>query len=268
MQGERRAGDPRDGPVVRALRQRGLTVAGWADESRTFLPCLPSTGDRETFFRLLHSYSFRLFLRDILVLRDRYLPERLGPFFTPESVEAMADQAVRLGIIRRGRGKRIRLLAEGVTDFGDTFEWFVAETLRRQFAAEVLRGVTIPELSCGGDFDILALLSGKLLYLESKTSPPKHIERRDMDAFIGRVRVLSPDLAIILVDTHLRMKDKLVPLLAAGLSDAGEEDGDLTRVEKETFAWRRRLFVTNAKRDVGGNLALCLRTYFLDRFFG
>jgi hypothetical protein len=255
-------------PVARALSQRGLAIAECCVEGRTFLPYLSSARKREDFLRLLPSYAFRLFLRDLLALRNRYLPERLGPFFSPESVEEMAGQVERLGLIRRGPSGSIRLLAEAVTDFGDTFEWFVAQILRLQFRADPLWGVTIPGLSCGGDFDILALLSGKLLYLETKTSPPKHIEQKEIRAFVRRVRMLSPDLAILLVDTHLRMKDKLVPLLSEALREEGIEDAELDRVEKETFGWGGRLYLTNSKRDIGGNLSLCLRDYFLDRFFG
>ena len=259
---------PESSPVVRALLQRGLVVSACAGEERTLLPYLPSPGDRETLYELLHSYSFRLFLRDILALRDRYRPERLGPFFSPDAVEGMARQVERLGLIRRLSGGKIRLLAETVTDFGDTFEWFVAEALRREFAADVLRGVTIPDLPCGGDFDILALVSGKLLYLEAKTSPPKHIEQKEMSAILDRVKTLSPDFAIVLVDTHLRMKDKLVPLLSEGLRGFGVTDHEMVRVEKETFSWDGRIYLTNAKRDIVSNLSLCLRNYFLGRFFG
>jgi hypothetical protein len=255
-------------PVACALSQRGLAIAECCIGARTFLPCLPSAGKRETFLRLLHSYAFRLFLRDLLALRNRYRPERLGPFFSPESVEEMAGQVERLGLIRRGPAGTVRLLADAVTDFGDTFEWFVAEILRRQFRADALWGVTIPGLSCGGDFDILALLSGKLLYIETKTSPPKHIEQKEMRAFVQRVRKLSPDLAILLVDTHLRMKDKLVPLLSEALREEGVKDAEMTRVEKETFEWNGRLYITNSKRDIVANLSLCLRSYFMDRFFG
>ncbi len=268
MKGKAGSRDANRSPVVRALLQRGLAVSECCIEERTFLPFLSSARKREDFCRLLHSYAFRLFLRDILVLRDRYLPERLGPFFTPGSVEEMAAQAERLGLLRRLRGGTFRFLAEAVTDFGDTFEWYVSEILRRQFQADVLWGVTIPGLSCGGDFDVLALLSGKLLYLEAKTSPPKHIEQKEMHAFVARVSTLSPDIAVLIVDTHLRMKDKLVPLLSEALREDGVEDREMVRVEKETFGWGGRLFLTNSKRDIGGNLALCLRSYFLDRFFG
>lgn len=268
MRGKAGSRDARPSPVSRALLQRGLAVSECCVAQRTFLPYLSSAPKREAFRRLLHSYAFRLFLRDIIVLRNRYLPERLGPFFTPECVEEMATQAERLGLIRRGKAGTIRFLAEDVTDFGETFEWYLAEILRRQFQADVLWGVTIPGLSCGGDFDILALLSGKLLYIEAKTSPPKHIELKEMRAFVARVKTLSPDLAVMVVDTHLRMKDKLVPLLSEALREEGKGDREMIRLERETFGWDGRLFLTNSKRDIGGNLAVCLRSYFLDRFFG
>jgi hypothetical protein len=253
--------------VARALLQRGLSVSEHSRAERTFLPYLSSPAKRETFFRLLHSYAFRLFLRDLLVLRNRFLPERLGPFFTPESIDEMAAQAEKLGLIRRSRNSAVKFLAEGVTDFGDTFEWFVSGILAKQFGADALWGVTVPGLSCGGDFDVLALLSGRLLYVETKTSPPKHIEQKEMNAFVSRVSTLSPDFSILLVDTHLRMKDKLVPLLTEALRAKGVADRGMDRIEKETFGWDGRIFLTNAKRDIGSNIALCLRSYFLGRFF-
>jgi hypothetical protein len=255
-------------PVVRALLQRGLSIQESAVEDRTFLPFIRSARGRRTFHRLLRSYAFRLFLRDVLTLRDRYLPERLGPFFTPESVEEMAASAERLGLIRRGPRGTIRLLADAVISFGDTFEWFVAELVRERFAADVLWGVKIPDLSCGGDFDVLALVSGRLLYIETKTSPPKHIDLKEMAAFLRRVGTLSPDFAVMLVDTHLRMKDKLAPLLSEALRGEGMENAEMVRIEREAFGWENRIFLANTKRDIDTNLALCLRSYFLDRFFG
>lgn len=254
--------------VARALAQRGLSVIESCAAERTFLPLLRTARARRTFFLRLHSYAFRLFLRDLLTLRDRYCPSRLGPFFSPASIEEMARDAERLGFIRRAPGGAVRLLAEQVTDFGDTFEWFVAELLKDQFAADALWGVKVAGLSCGGDFDVLAVVSGRLLYIETKTSPPKHIEQKEIDAFLARVAKLSPDMAILLVDTHLRMKDKLVPLLSEALRREGVADPQVERVENETFGWRRHLFLTNSKRDVAANVALCLRSYFLDRFFG
>jgi len=250
------------------LAQRGLALLECCAEGGTFLPFLRAARARREFFDLLGSYAFRLFLRDLLVLRDRFRPERLGPFFSSASVEEMAQAAARLGLIRRGRGGAVRLLAEGVVDFGDTFEWYVAGLLAGQFGAPALWGVKLAGLACGGDFDVLASVSGKLLYVETKTSPPKHIEQKEVDAFLARVGTLSPDLAVLLVDTHLRMKDKLVPMLCDALARRGAPDPEPRRVENETFAWQRRLFVTNSRRDPAANLGLCLRTYFLDRFFG
>jgi len=262
-----RGSGPDDLPVLRLLRQRGLSVSEHGADGRTLLPFLRRARDRGTFYRQLHSYAFRLFLRDLLALRDRCLPERLGPFFTPESVEEMAALSERIGLIRRGPGSSIRLLAEPVTDFGDTFEWFLAETLRREFAADSLRGVKLAGLPCGGDFDVVSVVSGKLLYLEAKTSPPKHIEQREINAFLERVRILSPDLSILLVDTHLRMKDKLVPMLSEGLRRIGRRDFGMSRIEREIFSWDRRLFLANSRRDIVPNLSVCLQRYFQERFF-
>ena len=73
MRGKAGSGDARPSPVSRALLQRGLAVSECCVAERTFLPYLSSAPKREAFRRLLHSYAFRLFLRDIIVLRNRYL---------------------------------------------------------------------------------------------------------------------------------------------------------------------------------------------------
>lgn len=41
----------------------------------------------------------------------------------------------------------------------------------------------------------------------------------------------------------------------------------MERIENEIFGWRR-LFLTDGRRDIAANVGLCLRSYFLDRFFG
>ncbi|NIT99503.1 MAG: hypothetical protein GWN01_00720, partial [Nitrosopumilaceae archaeon] len=62
----------------------------------------------------------------------------------------------------------------------------------------------------GGDFDVLASWLGKLLYIESKSAPPKGIHNPEISAFLERVQNTKPDLAIFINDTHLRVKDKIV----------------------------------------------------------
>ena len=71
-------------------------------------------------------------------------------------------------------------------------------------------GSTISQ--AGGDYDVLSWVERNLLYLEVKSSPPKHIEGIEIGAFLDRIEALMPNFAILLVDTELRMKDKLVPL--------------------------------------------------------
>ena len=64
----------------------------------------------------------------------------------------------------------------------------------------------------GGDYDVLGRLDGALVYLEVKSSPPKQVYDSEVRAFLDRVEDLAPDLAVFLMDTELRMKDKLVPM--------------------------------------------------------
>jgi len=64
---------------------------------------------------------------------------------------------------------------------------------------------------------VVALMEGSLVYVETTSSPPKHIKQRDIQAFFDRLEVLAPDLAIYLEDTQLRMKDKIVMMFETEL---------------------------------------------------
>ncbi len=65
----------------------------------------------------------------------------------------------------------------------------------------------------GGDFDVIAAAEGKLVYLELKSSPPKNLTVAEVGAFFDRLQVLRPDLALFVVDTALRLSDKILPML-------------------------------------------------------
>ena len=42
------------------------------------------------------------------------------------------------------------------------------------------------------------------------SSPPKHLTNGEITAFFDRVRLVRPDLAFFVVDTALRLSDKVV----------------------------------------------------------
>src|SRR5712664_1621631 len=88
-----------------------------------------------------------------------------------------------------------------------------ARELRRRLGCDVATGVKFRAPGLGGDLDVVAAMEGKLIYLELKSSPPKHLTQGEVAAFFARVRRLRPDVAVFAVDTALRLADRVLPLL-------------------------------------------------------
>lgn len=262
-------GDEEKLAIVRAaLKLRGLTVeavgtleAGLEVDSR-FL---------DEWYHMLLRYSFRLFLRDLIKYRRGARISDLRRYCSGEVVRKYLGYVEQLGLAMK-RGRRWRLTDLRVNSFGPTLEWLVAEVMQREFGAFAAAGVRLCRPSVGGDYDTIALVEGRCVYVEAKSAPPRQLDRGQIRAFCRRVRELAPDVAILLNDTHLRMADKLVPLLArelaiAGLGGAGE-GARFERVCGETFHFRESLFVTNSHPDIRANLTSCLALHWRRGFGG
>jgi len=251
-----------------ALHRRGLRFHR-ADpvEGLVFPEDLDPVFEEELYERM-KKYSFRLLLRDIIKKRAGFRSSELAGFCSPEVIQEYLGFLSKSGMIKK-RGTAFRLVAEGVKSFGETLEWFVAQVFRREFKVPSLWGVRLLEMGTGGDYDVLALVEGRLVYTEVKSSPPKHIEQEQVDAFWGRVQELSPALAIFLVDTELRMKDKLVvmfeDLLRRRFGPRWTRTHPVTRLLDEVFTLEKRICIANSKPSLVGNLGRCLRWWFAVR---
>lgn len=247
-----------------ALHRRGLRVHK-ADpwEGLAFPRGLDPAFEEELYERLKR-YSFRLFFRDVIKRKASFKASNLGRFCSPDVVQEYLDFLLKGGIIKR-QNTSFRLVTEGVKSFGETLEWFVAQVFRREFRAPALWGIRLQEVGTGGDYDVLALVEGRLVYVEVKSSPPKHIEQEEVDAFWNRVQELFPALAIFLVDTELRMKDKIVVMFEDLLRRRfGREwrAHPVTRLMDELFVLEGKIVIANAKPSLVGNLGRCLRWWF------
>lgn len=210
-------------------------------------------------------YAFRILLRDIIKNQDSFLSDDLTHFSSQKRVEEDIDFLLRSGVIEKIDGNKYRLAIRPVKSFGETLEWFVAETIRREFSGEVIWGVRFKGSEHGGDYDVVANIGESLVYIEVKSSPPKHIMQPEISAFFDRVFDLIPDFAVFLMDTELRMKDKLVPMFEAELSQRHPEKGKIEfpveRLFKEIFHIKHRVYIMNAKRSLADNLRICYRAY-------
>ncbi len=236
------------------LRRRGLDPR----PARLDLPFPADAAPRvvDALVERLRHYAFRLFLRGAILKGDGFTPGQATRYVNAEKAREMADALVALGLAAPlGRG-RYRLVHPPRT-FGGTLEWWLGEELRARLALEVAIGVRSGARGVGGDLDVVAAGEGKLFYLEVKSSPPKHVTQAEVSAFLRRVAAVRPDVALFVVDTALRLEDKIVPMFEVALAPGGGAVAG-RRIFRETWAFGPHVFAVNAREDLVDNVCRAL----------
>jgi hypothetical protein len=201
--------------------------------------------------RLAH-YAFRLFLRGAILARGPFRPEDATRYLTPVQAGRMALELLRLGLAEPAGGGRYALRRRA-GNFGATLEWWVGRELARRLSAQVETGVRTGAPGVGGDLDVVLAFEGRLAYLELKSSPPKHVTDEELRAFLRRVRSVRPHLAVLAVDTALRLGDKVLPALAALVPGARP-----VRLQRDNHRVAPGLYVVSARQDLVENLCLAV----------
>lgn len=248
------------------LRRRGFRLGKWNPTEELIFPDdLPSNIVDEVF-EMLHKYSFRIFLRDVISHREALRAPELTKFCSAPTVSEYLDFLENARIIQKTDPITYQMTKESVRSFGSTLEWFVAQIFEREFRSPAIWGVRLMDLDVGGDYDVLARLEGRLVYLEVKSSPPKHIEQSEVGAFMDRVNQLLPNIALFLVDTELRMKDKVVVMFEEELRRRfgawARRRHPVKRLFDEIFFLEERIFIVNSKPNLVSNIGRCLRWWF------
>ena len=233
------------------LRRRGLDPRR-SHPDLPFDPRLPARRLDAIAARLNH-YAFRLFLRGAILHRDGFTPEEATRYLPADGALALAEGCVAEGIAERRPGGRYRLL-HPARSFGGTLEWWLARELASRLACETAFGIRSGAPGLGGDIDVVASLEGKLIYLEAKSSPPKHVTVEEISAFLQRIEALRPDAALFVVDSALRLSDKILPLFGEAFERLGAVFPKPRRLFRETWALTPHLFVVNAKEDLIDNV--------------
>jgi hypothetical protein len=218
----------------------------------------PADLDSERAERLaerLGHYAFRLFLRGAILQRGPFLPTEPTRYVNASQAQGYCEDLVALELAAREADGRYRLRYKA-HNFGGTLEWYVARELQRRLGFDVAVGVKFHAPNLGGDLDVVATAEGRLLYLEMKSSPPKHLASDEVGAFFKRVRALRPHVAVFVMDTALRLSDKVLPLLQAELST--QPPPEPRRVLREVWALTPHLYVVNARQDLMGNIGTAI----------
>lgn len=240
------------------LRRRGFII--YKKEPVADL-LLPAGKHVDEYYRMLHAYSFRLLLRDLIKHQEQFTLEQVTRYATPSVTRAYLDYLLSIRLIRK-KAKAYALARGPVTSFGATLEWFIAEICKREFGAETVWGVKFKRPKIGGDYDVIAKLDGSLLYGEVKSSPPKQIYDSEVAAFLDRVADLAPAIAVFFMDTELRMKDKIVPMFEKELQKRYDPPPDVVRMERELFQIDNRIFIMNAKESIIRNIEKVLSRHY------
>jgi hypothetical protein len=206
--------------------------------------------------RLGH-YAFRLFLRGAIREAEGFAPEEATRYLDAEQAREAADELVQLGLASRGADGLYRLL-QGAGSFGGVLEWYVARELRLRFDYEVATGLEFPAAGVGGDLDVVATAEGKLVYLELKSSPPKNLEEAEVRAFFERLEALRPDVALFVMDTALRLADKVIPFLSDEVERRRRAAATPQRLARSVWMLGPHLYAVGAHRDLMGNVSRAL----------
>ena len=194
-------------------RGRGLVIDRINPDEDLLWPPSGTREDLGLYKNLLDHYAARLILKEVIKSRsllewqkNRRLVER---FCEPEAARSFLSSFEDLGVIRDVQGENPSPTTP-VRSFGPTYEWYVSRVFSTDLGCPAAWGVRFSDMRSGGDHDVIASVSGRFLYLEAKTAPPKHIEYPEIASFAKRLWDIAPDLAILQNDTHLRMADKVI----------------------------------------------------------
>jgi hypothetical protein len=248
------------------LRRRGLDPYRRNSEQHLFFPPAFPQEKKDTFYEVFKKYSFRLYLREILIRRGRFGVGEVVRFSSRETGRKYLHLLIDLDLAEPAGYHRYHLRHACPASLGSTLEWFMAEVFRREFACPALYGLRCRGARYGGDYDVVALLEGWLVYMEVKSSPPKNIEGDEVRAFLFRLKDLLPHLALFFVDTELRLKDKIVPFFETEVraQGSGAPGGSppVQKIGEEIFFLAPGIYILSSKRSMVKNIEACFRNHF------
>jgi hypothetical protein len=240
------------GEALAMLRRRGFHPKPGPPD----LPFPPGFDEahQEALARRLDHYAFRLFLRGAIQHPSGFRPAQATRYVEAAAAREMAEALAALGLAARtGRG-RYRLLRPP-RSFGGTLEWYLARELADRLGFDVATALRFGAPGVGGDLDVVAAAEGRLLYAEAKSSPPRQIAEEEVRAFFDRLEALRPDLALFVVDTALRLGDKVVPMLSEELERRSGRRAAPRRLVREVWRLAPGLFAVGAKGHLSANVA-------------
>ena len=216
-------------------------------------PCSLPDSPADRLSQWLGHYAFRLFLRGAIRLSDGFRPADTTKYLDRAQARTYAEVLVDLGLAARVSRDVYRLKWQA-RNFGGVLEWFVGRELELRYGFKVATGVRLHIRGGGGDLDVVAAAEGKLIYIELKSSPPRNLAASGMAAFCDRLNLLRPDVSLFVVDTALRLSDKVVPMLLEEFRRRKYAVDQPARIAAQLWALTPHVYVVNGSRDLMANI--------------
>jgi hypothetical protein len=239
------------GEAMAMLFRRGLHPEN--DPVKLPLPQPMTDSLADEFSEWLRHYSFRLFLRGAIQRSAGFLPSETTRYLDKAQSGYYAEVLVDLGLAEKISRNHYRLKWQA-RNFGSTLEWFVGRELGQKFGFDVATGIKLHVRGGRGDLDVVAAAEGKMIYIELKSSPPKNLTASEMGAFCDRLDLLRPDVALFVVDTALRLSDKVVPMLLEEFKLRSYSLQKPARVGAQLWALAPHIYAVNGSRDLMANI--------------
>jgi hypothetical protein len=247
------------GEAISMLVRRGLKPA---KSTQTLIPPQMEEKTAERFSEWLGHYAFRLFLRGAIQKSEGFHPGETTKYLTEDQSLRYAEVLVDLGLAEESSSGWYKLKF-ATRSFGGILEWYVGRELALRYGFDVATGVKLHIRGGGGDLDVVAAAEGKLVYLEMKSAPPKNLSIGEISAFWTRITLLRPDLSLFVVDTALRLTDKVIPMLLETSRSRGHNELQPKRIAAQTWALTPYIYAVNGSRDlminIGNAIAAGLR---------
>jgi hypothetical protein len=247
------------GEAMAMLARRGLRPQKAAADQPFAQPLDERLADRLSEW--LGHYAFRLFLRGAIRKSEGFAPADTTRYLTKAQSGSYAEVLAGLGLAEKISRGRYRL-KWAARSFGGVLEWYVGRELERRFGFDVATGVKLHVRGVGGDLDVIAAAEGKLVYVELKSSPPKNLAAGELAAYCDRLNLLRPDVSLFVVDTALRLSDKVMPMLKVELERHGYSSSSPKRIAAQLWALTPHIYAVNGSRDLMANIGKAIAAGF------
>jgi len=260
--------------IEEILAKRGFRLVGQGDEKQAIIPKVGDLTEEGEFHDFYNNYTFRKILRHLVAKGGSVHVKELKSICASSKLQYFRDFLTRSHIIKTSSDDTWELEDE-VGSWGYTVEWYISRLIHDKLYYACQWGVKIDGLYAGGDYDVLSFGEGVLIYTECKSKSPNEISEKEIRYFLQRVQDLSPEIAVMLVDTDSRLYELvrhfieiLLPIerLRSGIKDPEWKPAKpiITKLEgfNELYFYPRQVFITNSQPSILHSIQDCLRHYY------